>query len=285
MNPMLILTLVLLGNVNQCGYDLESEHLTIPPKLEAAVGFWQDVYSKYDSDTVIVHDRDNVSAVWDVLKIPNTVTGAKQLKRYTDVLASKLKHVERGSRSAESRRLLALAGGTITGSSERIRTQRGLADRFRAAIDRYRVLKVPIQEQLRTHAVIEELAALPFVESMFVPYAASSVGAAGMWQLMPDVARSLGLRVTRRNDERLDPAKATQAAARILQHNYAVLGSWDLAITAYNHGLNGMLRAKTQCGECLEDVLGCYESPTFGFASKSFYAEFIAAWDLVRDIE
>jgi membrane-bound lytic murein transglycosylase D len=256
---MIALTLILLGSVRVCNYDLDNPNLTLPHKLEVAVGFWQDVYTKYDSNTVIVHDRDNLALVWAILSVPNTKAGEEQIKHYTDRLAQRLRH------------------------PDRIRTQRGLSDRFQSALERYRQLRPSIQQQLRDHGVIEELAALPFVESMFNVKAASSVGAAGMWQLMPDVARSLGLR-TRKPDQRLDPDRATEAAARVLRHNYDKLGSWDLAITAYNHGLGGMQRAKAKCGSSLDVVLGCYESPSFGFASQNFYAEFLAAWDLVRDM-
>ena len=60
------------------------------------------------------------------------------------------------------------------------------------------------------------------------------------------ITRSTGRRYMRVDnviDERLDPFKATDAAARLLRDNYKRLGAWPLAITAYNHGATGMARA------------------------------------------
>jgi membrane-bound lytic murein transglycosylase D len=66
-----------------------------------------------------------------------------------------------------------------------------------------------------------------------------------------------------------------------LQHNYSVLQSWPLAITAYNHGLSGVRRAVRQTGtKDLDQIIRDYESPSFGFASRNFYAAFLAALDV-----
>ena len=86
-----------------------------------------------------------------------------------------------------------------------------------------------------------ELAALPHVESSFNTYAYSKVGAAGMWQFMRGTGRRF-LRIDAAVDERLDPYRSTEAAASFLEQNYIVLGSWPLALTAYNHGAGGMKR-------------------------------------------
>ena len=69
------------------------------------------------------------------------------------------------------------------------------------------------------------------------------MGAAGIWQITRYTGREF-LTINYEIDERFDPIKSTEAAAKLLKKNYEVLGSWPLAITAYNHGLNGMRRAK-----------------------------------------
>ena len=91
--------------------------------------------------------------------------------------------------------------------------------------------------------VPEELSVLPHVESSFQLQAYSSAGAAGIWQFTRSTGR-LYMKVGYEVDERRDPIVAAYAAAKLLKHNYKQLKSWPLAITAYNHGVNGMKRAK-----------------------------------------
>ena len=64
----------------------------------------------------------------------------------------------------------------------------------------------------------------------------------------------------------------------LLKSNYERLQHWPLAVTAYNHGTLGMVRAVRRVGSAnLKDIINNYRSRTFGFASKNFYAEFLAA--------
>ena len=79
---------------------------------------------------------------------------------------------------------------------------------------------------------------IPLIESGAQNNAVSSRGAAGFWQLMPGTARSLGLSVARRHDDRYDLRKATAAACRYLRELYQELGSWTLVAAAYNAGPN-----------------------------------------------
>ena len=86
------------------------------------------------------------------------------------------------------------------------------------------------------------------------------------------------MRVDHIVDERLDPYRASVAAARLLEQNYRVTGTWPLAITAYNHGASGMRRAAQQLGtKDIARIVREYRSPSFGFASRNFYVEFLAA--------
>jgi hypothetical protein len=135
---------------------------------------------------------------------------------------------------------------------------------------------------LRRHNVPEELAALPLVESSFNPHARSKAGAVGLWQFIRATGKNY-LSITRRRDDRRDPIRATEAAARLLKHNYEALGSWPLAIMAYNHGKEGIQAARTAVGSsAAEVIIAQYEGPRFGFASRNFYPEFLAALELVQ---
>ena len=124
------------------------------------------------------------------------------------------------------------------------------------------------------------LAYLPHVESSFNSEAYSRVGAAGLWQFMRSTGK-LFLKVNYLIDERRDPVLATTAAAKLLLGNYQETQSWPLAITAYNHGLNGIKHAVESTGSHdIAVIIKNYYSPSFQFASKNFYACFLAASDI-----
>jgi membrane-bound lytic murein transglycosylase D len=119
------------------------------------------------------------------------------------------------------------------------------------------------------------------VESSFDVTAYSKAGAAGMWQFTPATGKRY-LTVNRFVDERRDPIKASEAAAKLLKHNYERLGNWPMAVTAYNHGTAGMLRAKEEMGG-YEAVFESYNGPLFKFASRNFYSEFLAARHVAKN--
>jgi len=94
----------------------------------------------------------------------------------------------------------------------------------------------------------EELANLAIVESGYNPKAVSNAGAAGAWQFMPETGEHYGLKQDWWQDERLDPYRATEAAADYLQKLYNDFGDWPTAIAAYNAGEGKMSRAKLGTG-------------------------------------
>jgi membrane-bound lytic murein transglycosylase D len=104
-----------------------------------------------------------------------------------------------------------------------------------------------------------------------------------MWQFMPGTAR-LYMRVDGAVDERMDPFRATEAAAQLLANNFRLLGSWPLALTAYNHGAAGMRRARDAMGtDDFAVIARRYRGPAFGFASRNFYPSFLAALTIDQD--
>ncbi|HEY6506266.1 MAG TPA: lytic transglycosylase domain-containing protein [Chitinophagaceae bacterium] len=81
-----------------------------------------------------------------------------------------------------------------------------------------------------------ELKYLAVIESQLKTTALSRVGARGVWQLMPETARLLSLKVTKKYDERTHLYKSTVAAAKYLNDLYKLYGDWPLVIAAYNSG-------------------------------------------------
>lgn len=274
------------------------EILPRPAALDPAVTFWTRVYTEIDDSQGFVHDDRDLSVVYGIIDLPAQSSRAAErqlIKRriadYRDLLL-KLAATRPGDPLVDKeRRMLELWGGAqadrkaLRAAAEHLRFQRGLANRFRDGLIRSGRWKDYIVATFREQGVPTELAALPHVESSFHPGARSHVGASGLWQFTSSTGRRF-MRVDHVVDERLDPYKATVAAARLLKHNYGVTGSWPLAITAYNHGVAGMRRAQQQLGtDDIATIIARYQSRSFGFASRNFYPAFLAALDVSQQAE
>ena len=174
---------------------------------------------------------------------------------------------------------------------EDVRFQLGQSDRFRDGLLRAGLWQAHIVETLAYLGMPVELALVPHVESSFYAAAYSKAGAAGLWQFMRSTGRRY-MRIDSAVDDRMDPFRATEAvtaAAAELQLP-ALLGTWPRsALTVYNHGAEGMHRAKEQVGsDDIVRVLRNYHSRrslTFGFASRNYYVSFLAALAVDRDPE
>lgn len=104
------------------------------------------------------------------------------------------------------------------------------------------------QEVLNKYNLPEELKAMAVIESALNPVAVSRAGAKGMWQFMYSTARIYGLHIDSYVDERLDPFKSADAAARYLQDAYEIFGDWNLAIASYNCGAGNVNKAIRRSG-------------------------------------
>ncbi|HLQ09840.1 MAG TPA: transglycosylase SLT domain-containing protein [Steroidobacteraceae bacterium] len=267
-----------------------------PPPLERDVQFWIRVYTQIDTNAGFLHDQYNLSVVYDTLRFaPNTTPSERerevdQARERYGAMLRRIAEAGEAPLSADDQRVRELWGpeGTparLRSAIEDIRFQLGQADRFRAGLIRSGAWETHIAETLANLGLPAELAVLPHVESSFNPAAYSKVGAAGLWQFMRSTGRRY-MRIDGAVDDRLDPFRSTEAAAQLLAFNYRVLGSWPLALTAYNHGTAGVRRAKETLGtDDIVRIVRSYSSRTFGFASRNFYVSFLAALDIDRNPE
>lgn len=277
-------------------YDLNEDLFPIPSELIPNIDFWISVFSQYSGKQAVLHDTQDLNIIYEVADFSNVSEDTlkswrlkqrmvdKIKDKYRDILTklSKIKPADVPKLSPEEKRIYDLFEGQQNSNRFRlaqynIRAQFGLREEFLQGLIRSGTFIDEMQEIFRENGLPEELTCLPHVESSFNYNAYSKVGAAGMWQF----TRKTGRRYVKINyavDDRLDPIRATEAAAKFLKNNYETLQAWPLAITAYNHGVNGMKRARKIVGtDDFGVILKKYRSRTFKFASRNFYAEFIAA--------
>jgi len=280
------------------GAGSQTSNFPEPAFLKPNVASWEQIYTAYGVGDFVLHDRERLGVIYGVVRVADTTDPAhaadlakpavQRLRaKYQDVLLALAAGVPPEELGPEGRMLwqtwacpcereeLRRAAGSI-------RVQQGLREKVDEGIQRAQALLPRILAILQEHDVPVELAALPLVESTYNPRAYSKAGAVGLWQFIRSTGKRY-LTITRARDDRRDPLRATEAAARLLRHNYEALGSWPLAIVAYNHGREGMLTARAAVGSsAIEDIIARYTGPRFGFASKNFYAEFLAALKVVQ---
>lgn len=281
--------------------------LPYPEALRPQVEFWTDVFGKYSRYQAVIHDSvylDKVYAVLDFQSLYDRYPEAKarrmrsarlkrEVKKIRTALRNLHRHSARGGRlSGREREIRAMFADVDerhkfrkAAARGRLRTQTGVRERFREGLRISGRYLPEIERIFRQEGLPVELTRLPFVESSFNVDAYSKAGAAGVWQFIPSTGR-LYLTINHVVDERRDPLLATRAAARLLKNNYAALKTWPLAVTAYNHGRAGMKRAVRRLGtRDITKIIRRYDGRTFGFASRNFYAELLAALEVERNAE
>jgi membrane-bound lytic murein transglycosylase D len=277
------------------------------PLVKAQSEFWIKVFRRYKSSATLIHDPEFVDVIIDVVDFDNFKTKYNNgrpfnrnekreiLNRYVERYQIAINRLQKVGKKAleygpmEQRVLQVYSKRKETLSrlfTEEIylRTQQGMSDEFERAAERANIYLPYMERIFKNRGLPHELTRIAFVESMFNKTALSKVGASGVWQFMPDTARTY-MTVNSYIDERLSPLKASYGAAMLLEQNHKLLKVWPLAITAYNHGAGGMQRAvRTVGSRNMDDIIRRYQSGSFGFASRNFYSEFLAARQVYKDL-
>jgi membrane-bound lytic murein transglycosylase D len=252
-------------NTHALGY--ENYPFEVPEALKKDVQFWIEIYSKYTTHQGVFHLTGQTDQILGEIDL-------------TDVYANQKWSPARKEKEAEliiriQKRLIAKR---LNINKSDIRLQMGLKDRMQEAIKISGYYLPMIEKIFQSQKLPLELTRLVFVESSFNIHAGSKVGASGLWQIMPRLGRKFKY-IKPSYDKRNHPYYATLGAARILKENYQILKSWPLAVTSYNHGVGSMLKIikKYKSNDIAFLVDNVTSKKSFGFASRNFYATFLAA--------
>ncbi len=273
----------------------------VPEGMELRVQFWVNVFTQYSIDQVVFFDADKPERIYSVVDYRKLSHGEnfsrdekmEILRGEKNRIISLLKALSlRGYREdeleGESLRIYRLFGKSpkpkvFIRAAGCVRIQGGMREAFKAGIERSGRYLDRMKGIFRNAGLPEELVYLVHVESSFNCHARSKSGAVGIWQFTRSTGRQF-MDINHAYDERKDPYISTDAASRLLMENFLKLRNWPLAITAYNHGLSGIKRAVRKTGsEDLNQIIQYHHSRSFGFASKNFYAEFLAAVQVARN--
>ncbi|MGF6709609.1 membrane-bound lytic murein transglycosylase D [Luteibacter sp. W1I16] len=133
------------------------------------------------------------------------------------------------------------------------RTYTKQPNRFEQQVNEVLPLIVYAHKSAMKHNVAGEFALLPWVESQYRHVPGQKNRPAGMWQIMPQTARTLGLRVEKNYDERLDITKSTESVMNMMRRYYDDLGDWRLVDVAYNAGEFGLKKTLDKHGGPSDD--------------------------------
>jgi membrane-bound lytic murein transglycosylase D len=259
-----------------------------PAELEPAIKFWTRVYTEADTDSGFLHDSVNLAIIYKKVSYDRP-----EIERQRTRISEDLQILASGKRSGltgHQQQILevfpaGVSNSVLAAAADTVRFQLGQSDRFVEGLIRSGAYRQHIDRVTSERNLPVELGALPHVESSFHPGAYSHAAAAGMWQFMRTTGQRF-MRIDHIVDERMDPYTSTSAAMSLLEYNYSVLGSWPLALTAYNHGAGGISRAVRETGsERIEDIVANYKGRNFGFASRNFYVQFLAVVDVEKQAQ
>lgn len=272
-----------------------------------SVNFWFDIYTKYNSSMYAIHDKENLSIVYQILNF-NQIDQS-HLHKYTKYHLKKKKRQQaihqirqilnklsknprfESNQVEKIKQVFTNAGIKVptnynlakkfySNRLKNLRTQTGQRDYIHKGLKDF-IFYIDFFKRVTSEMELpHELMAIPFLESSFNTHAESKVGATGMWQFIQSTGK-LFMIVDSNIDHRSNPFISSIAGLQLLADNFKILKQWDLSIAAYNSGFKHLSRWKSKVKNKnvetnLADFINNYKHPTIGFASKNFYSEFLA---------
>jgi membrane-bound lytic murein transglycosylase D len=291
----LAVLLVLTSNPDKVQANNGNDEFPEFPHIRNNVDFWEKIYSTYSINTAVIHDQNDLTKIYEVVPLVDRDLPEARMINNNHLQTVKEKYSRILLRLAsgyppetrDENRVVTMFQGPSAGkamrfAAENIRAQNGQKERFLEGVSRSAAYLNRIRQIFHAHGLPADLAYLPHVESSFNVQAYSKAGAAGLWQFTRSTGKQY-MRIDSRVDERRDPLISTRAAAKLLKKNYEALGSWPLALTAYNYGTSGMVRAAQSHGS-YENIFRYYDEGYFKFASRNFYSEFLAARKVAKKL-
>ncbi len=282
------------------------KEFNIPPDLKHKVNFWYKIYTQFNTLQQVAHDKDNMNIVYGNTQVDNKNLSYsakrkvfnKKSKAYKALLVKSFKRIAKAKDLKKLKgfdlhvyQKLKAAGSVIPSNRKlrerffkrkqrNIRFQTGQRDMIEKGIQNAKPFFGTLLKLANSFDIPRSLLVIPFLESSFNIRANSKTKAKGIWQFMKRTGNSF-FKINRAVDHRLNPIISTLGAFHLLKQNKKILKRWDLAITAYNAGPKHLIRGsrklkKRNIKPTLSNIIKYYKHPHIGFASKNFYAEFLA---------
>ncbi|OFZ20138.1 MAG: hypothetical protein A2X94_09530 [Bdellovibrionales bacterium GWB1_55_8] len=279
-----------------------SNEFKVPPEIKNNVEFWFKIYAQYSTRNIVLFDSKHPEIIYEALDFSDLAATARnkivyelvskkaiatKIKKYKAAFARLMKNPRPRKPTPEEANILAALKKiphkhSFKDLAGTFRSQTGQRDNVIAGLATAEDFFPKMEKVFAGFDLPKELVRLSLVESSFNVGVTSRVGAAGVWQFMPDSAKEyLLVHPASKIDERLSPLKSTVAAAKLLKRNRRILGNWALAVTSYNHGMRHLRNIASRTSDEFRSVAHVFKTcgphrHGVGWASRNYYAEFLA---------
>ena len=265
----------------------------LPRKYLNNVRFWRDIYSYFDSSNILIHSKNDLSNVFEIINLTNLYSSEKnrivaeiKKNRLMHNRLQKIKNDIINCYQTNYCKFQINKNRPVSEYLKGLRTQTGQLDILKQGIKRFNPYKKTFKHIINLTKSNPDWLAIPFLESSFNSKAISKVGATGAWQIMSYVGKRL-MPINNYVDTRKNPVLSAYAGLKILRQNRIITKNEDISIISYNSGLRNYFNLKKKInknkittGEYLE--LSRRKNKSFSFASENFLLEYYAMKEFLK---